>query len=1189
MNSTIEQYTRGNITLELPEIILSETEIEISVEAGKTYSGSIIITNDKKRQMKGVAFSSNRHIKLKEEQFVGTEVILHYTVDADKDVSYDSIESEITIVSDCGEYVIPVHVKVTAASLKAGDLAIKNLFQFVDLAKEDLAQAVTLFASEHFPEVLMASEPSRYQEIYQNLLKGRSASGALEEFLIAIHKKQPINLSVSCLAFTYDSIKEPLRDEILITKDLWGYIEIEVSTDAEFIELEQKLLCTDDFVGNQCSLGFGINPEYLREGRNFGHIYLETLNQRFVVEVVCTQRDEEHVKKQQEHKRLQQYYSDLHENYLNFRLKRLEFEEYVTKSEAIIEQVMQIQPDEMLKLLGCHLDMMKGNRLEAKQVLDRYEHKLPELKETNAVVFCTVYYLKALVYQEEAMIQNACDIIRGMYQLGHTDFIIFWFLIYMDKSYINNKRQLLEDLKMQYEEGCRSPIMYFEALNVIQADPALLQELDAFEQQIINFGVKRGSLSEDVARQYAYLAGKERYYNKLIFHSLEQMYALYPEKDILTAICSTLIKGHQRSPRDFKWYKLGVESQLRVTELHEYYMYTIDERSTDPLPQSILLYFIYNSRLNDKKRAYLYARIVRDKAGNPSIYRTYAKKIEQFALRQLLNENLNDNLAILYENLVEEDQVTPEAAKCLAKLAYRRQIVCKNPKITGVYVVQKELEKEEYLTFNDHSVYVDVLTEDAVYYFTDQKQQRYVTSVEYEEKQLLKVTDKLQELLYQTDMNLYQYVDRLAAEGAYQSYDEATVQLCRQAMELPDLNGKYRNELAKQLIYYYNSRHESEILNEYLVGIDLKELDRKSRCSMLEILIQQEQYEMVLEEIRTFGYEELNGSHLSHFCVVLIHQEEECLPKEMLQDMCLCAFINGSRQPEILDYLVKHYVGPTAMMVQILKAAKASQIAAHNMEEQVLAQVLFSQGDIGKVLEHFISFYQYAPKSNVSHAYLNYASTLYLMNDICPALNLLGCMKHEFLERRNIFCALALLKYFSNHLEEVIDEEKSFVADLLEEAVLQEAVLPEFVRLGEKIAIPNVMRNKTWISYRSQTKNPVKLYYRVLSDTDKMEVPYTSEMLTPAILGFYVRSVILFYQETLEYYFEEEINGEKVQSEVFRAEYQPEEIKYQSTFEQLNEMIRLYETKEDNGDHLADLIESYVKKEYIIQHYFRVL
>jgi len=1189
LNNTIEQYTKGNMNLELPEIILSETEIEISVEAGKTYSGSIIITNDKTRQMKGVAFSSNRHIKLKEKQFVGTEVILHYTIETDKGASFDPIEGEITIISDCGEYAIPVNAKVTAASLKAGDTAVKNLFQFADLAKEDWAQAVSIFTSEQFPEVMMASEPSRYKDIYYNLLKGRAPSGALEEFLIAIHKKQPINLSVSCLSFKYDTIKESLLDKVLITKDLWGYTEIAVSTDAAFIELDQTLLCTDHFIGNQYSLEFRINPEQLREGKNYGNIYLETLQQQFVVEIECNQKMTEHTEEQLRYRQLKEFKSRLYENYINFRLQKLEFEDYIAQSEAVIEQALLIQPDEKLKLLGCHLNMMKGDRLTAKEILDQYENKLEDLKELNPVVFCAVYYLKALVYQDEVMIQNANDIIRGMYQLGNTDFIIFWFLIYMDKCYIGDRKRLLEDLKEQYEHGCRSPIMYFEVMNLFQADPALLQELSEFERQAVSFGVKRGFVSEDVARQYAYLAGKERYYNKLTFHCLERMYEMYPEKDLLTAICSTLIKGHQRSSKVFKWYKLGVESQLRVTELQEYYMDTIDESSTEPLPQPILLYFIYNSRLNDKKRAYLYARIIKEKPVNPRIYQTYAKKIERFALLQLLNHNLSENLAVLYENLVEEDQVTKEAAECLSQLAFRREIICKNPKITGVYVVQKELEKEEYLPLTDGSAYVDVLTDDAVYYFTDQNEQRYVASVEYEEKTLLKATDKLQELLYQTNMNLYQYVDRLAAEGAYHSFDDTTAQLCSQAAELPELNKYYRNELIKQLVYYYNSRHDSETLEYYLKQLDLTLLDRKSQLTMLEILIQEDQYDRVLEGIQLCGYDELNTNRLSRLCILLMQQEEECLPKEMLDAMCMSAFNNGSREPELIQYLVKHYVGPTAKAAQILKAAQAGQVPAHNMEEQLLAQVLFSQGDINKVLDQFISFYQYVPKAVVSHAYLNYAAALYLMQDQQPPMKLLGCMKHEFLERKNLYCAMALLKYFSQHPQEVIDEEKDFVHNLLEEAVTQQAVLPEFTRLGEKISLPNMMRNKTWISYRTTGRNPVRLFYRVLADTDKTEPGFTSEIMMPAVLGIYVRSVILFYQETLEYYFEEDVNGETVKSEVFRAEFKPEEMKYQSTFEQLNEMIRLYENKEEQGDELADLIESCVKKEFIIQHYFRVL
>lgn len=1188
MNNTIEQFTKGNISLELPEIILSDTEIQVSVEAGKTYSGTVILTNDKKIKMKGVVFSSNCHIKLKEEQFVGSEVILHYTVDDINRELTDTIEGNITIISDCGEITIPVKAAVVAASLKTEGQNLKNLFQFTDLAKEDWAKAVAVFKAEEFEEVLLDSEPARYKEIYHNLLKGRSPSGALEEFLIAIHKKQPINLSVSRLSFTYETIQEPLLDKIIITKDLWGYTEIRVTSDASFIELDHKLLWTDNFIGNQYSLQFKINPEKLREGKNYGHIYLETALQSFTIDIVCHQK-EEPSPEMQARTALKKDHSNLLENYLNFRLQKIDFEEYVSKSEEIIQRIRTIQDVEFLSLLECHLCIMKGDRLKAIEILGGYEKRIPELKDSKPVVFCAVYYLKALVYQDEVMIQNANEIIRGMYQLGHQDFIIFWFLIYMDKCYIGNRKLLLNDLRKQYEQGCNSPMMYFEAMSVYQAEPALLNELDTFTIKVLHFGMRREFLSEDVARQYAYLAGKERYYNALVFHTLEKLYAKYPEKDLLTAICGTLIKGHQRAPRCFQWYKLGVESQLRVTELHEYYMYTIDESSKDPLPQPILLYFIYNSRLNDKKRAYLYARIVNDKASNPSIYRTYSKKIEQFAIKQLLSKRMNENLAVLYEDLMEQNRVPEEAVQSLAELAYRTEIICHNPNMQGVYVVHKELAKEQYVPLVDQKAYVDVLTDEVTYYFTDAKEQRYVASVEYEEKRLLKETDRLQEILYLAHANLYQYVDSLAAEGAYHSYEEGSVELCKQAMELPDLRPEYKNALIEQLIYYYNGYHNIEQLDFYLNQINLAMLSRKSHCNILEICIQRENYRQVIQDIQTSGYEDLSIGRLSKLCVRLIQEQDETFTKTQLVDMCMYAFMNGGREPEMIHYLAEHFVGATNIMSRIWQVAAMNNIPTHALEEQLLAQVLFARGDISKVLEIFINFYRYAPKANVSIAYLNYASTLYLMKDEQPRLDLLGCMKHEVVERKNLLCTISLLKYFSEHPQEVIADEKEFVAGLLENAVMNQVILPQFVHLEDKINLPNVMRNKTWIQYRTESGRNVKLYYRILTSLEDQGAEFTKELIAPSILGIYVRSFVLFYNETLEYYFTEEVNGEERSSEVKQIRYEASGRRYHSTFEQLNDMLELFQQKDSSQEELAEMIERYVKKEYIIQHYFKAI
>lgn len=61
---------------------------------------------------------------------------------------------------------------------------------------------------------------------------------------------------------------------------------------------------------------------------------------------------------------------------------------------------------------------------------------------------------------------------------------------------------------------------------------------------------------------------------------------------ILQEVCSLLIKGSKTGPDAFTWYQMGVESHLRITNLYEYYMASVDLDSVLELPKVILMYFL---------------------------------------------------------------------------------------------------------------------------------------------------------------------------------------------------------------------------------------------------------------------------------------------------------------------------------------------------------------------------------------------------------------------------------------------------------------------------------------------------------------------------------------------------------------------------------------------------------------------
>ena len=1210
MKNKIEQYARGNFVYEHPEIILSETEIRFLVEANKKYSGTVTITNEKKLPMKGIVYSSSRLIRVQEQQFVGKENLLHFEVDG-KDLEVgEVIEGTIDIVSDCGEASIHLCGKVTTPTFSSAYGPIGTMNDLVEYAKSDWAGALKVFEEPEFCDSFLL-EGVVEREIYDHLMKGQSKSQAFEEFLIAIHRKQPISLTLSANSFAYEAVNEPLLDKIILTKDLWGYTEIRVDADCEFIQLEPKILSTDNFLGNQYSLEFQINPNKLTRGTNVGHITIETMTQSFEVRVTCNQPvpiTQEMINR----RKMKEYRARLVELYLGFRLRKIPLEQYIRESGELVNSSLAIEPSDEMQLLKIHLAMINQDEMLASQMLSAYEQRLEELRESAPVLYCGVYYLRALQYKDEANIVMSCEAIREIYQEGHTDFMIFWFLIYLDKHYLGQKKLLLEDLYLKFQDGCTSPMLYYEAAHIYLSEPGLLHGLGDFERQVMRFAFKHNMFNEEIANHYAYLASKERYYSRLVFNTLEKLYAKYESKDLLTAICSMLIKGHLRSNRYFRWFKLGVEAQLRVTELHEYYMYAIDERLEEELPQQILLYFIYNSSLNDKKRAYLYARIVKNKQSNGSIYRTYARKIEQFAKKQLESGAISENLAVLYQDLVDEDQVTEELYPALAKIAYKAEIFCPNPRIKGVAVSWCALKGEEYVPLQEQVALVNLYSKDALISLVGENEERYVATVEYEVRYILRQDDKLAALMQWARQSLYQQLEHIAFDGAYMRFNENAEQICKQCLELTEVRKDFRNRILTQLIYYCNEHQQTDALEYYLRSLDIQSLNLPDRNKILEICINQEAYDLAWQIIDQYGYEHIGiGKLLQLFLRCLAEQtmpdqvvseqiavgqsDATChatnsicpqVSERLLGQISNYLFLKGRRDPELLAYLVKHYEGPTQTLYRIWQSARKDDLQAQRLEEQFLVQAMFAGEELSTKQNVFLSYYRQGGDRRIITAYLNIIAYLALLQNQIIDKELLECMVTELNNSENELYMIAVLKHASNHVEEITNEEEPVLAQLLSMAVVRNLVLPCFKNLSAKIELPNTMKNKQYIEYQTKPDTRVTLSYRLIGK-NLPQSEFTSELLTPMMAGIYTRSFLLFYGESFEYYFTEEIGDEVIRTSPTLLPWRGMDGKATSNYSKINEMLRLYE--EQKIDELSNKIENYVKEDYIRNHYFKNL
>ena len=73
--------------------------------------------------------------------------------------------------------------------------------------------------------------------VYNGIVAAKPSHQNMEEFLIGIKKKKRISFSLDKSEAEFYDFDEITRDQIAITKDDWGYIELKVETDVDFIQL----------------------------------------------------------------------------------------------------------------------------------------------------------------------------------------------------------------------------------------------------------------------------------------------------------------------------------------------------------------------------------------------------------------------------------------------------------------------------------------------------------------------------------------------------------------------------------------------------------------------------------------------------------------------------------------------------------------------------------------------------------------------------------------------------------------------------------------------------------------------------------------------------------------------------------------------------------------------------------------
>lgn len=1114
MRKTLLAMAEDKFAYEDDELILSESRLEFICETDEIISGKFYIESDLKREIKGILYSTNFRMKCSEVQFSGKKVEISYTFNAKGLDDKETVKGDIYIESNVGEYNLPFVVTVLNEDVSSSMGVIRNMFHFANLAHYDYEEAYRLFTSGKIRLIKMDASERMH---YEMLARANSSRENLEEFLLTANKKKPVVVNIE-----NDNIKEKYNGEnfslsVVLTKSGWGYFQMEVSSDSEFIELDKRKILSDDFVGNQLEYKFIVNGSKLHKGKNYARVNFCGFNQQLHVTVEVDVKKES---KNGERHEVKKIMSSLCQLYIQVRTHTIHNAAWIKESQSLVERWISVVPDnKFLQIFHAQLLILGKQNNEAEIILEKFG-KERFIKRQEPELYAYLLYVQALYRQEEEFTRQAVVETRALFEAHPHSVVIFWALLFLDDEIQSNAVKKYQMLHEQFVYGCRSPFIYLEAFILLRSDVSLINSIGNFEKQVLSFALHQALITENMAIEAAKASISVKEYDCLLCRLMQSFYKLFERRECLEAVCSQLIKGGFRNEDAFFWYELGVNSGLKINLLYEYYIYTVPSDRMEKLPKEILLYFCYNHNMDYRNKAYLYANIIRHKSDIQYLYEKYEPYINQFVQEQAIKRHVNEDLIYLYENHIDILTENEECCEILEELIFTNVVTCKRNDIKNVIVCYEELSKREEFPVIDNKSYIRIYTDSAFIALEDLDGKIHFETVDYSIKALLtrgKINRFASKLKKEKTVIL---LNRYKKMGAI--LDKDNVNICQRLLKKDILTGEFREELIDKLIAYFESIWEDEVVINLLGKVDFKKIDSRRRAVYFEKMILLGMYDEVYGLLFEYGYENINPKRLVRLCSRLISSGKD---EDRLVDLCSYVFSKGKFDEIMLNYLVSECYSSTYHMIAIWKAANNFDVDSYKICERLLIQMLYTGFMPGRTYDIFEDYCAHSPKNEVVMAYISYISYEYVVNQQVTEERffhrILKMWKRK--DKLNDSCILAYLKY-CNEKNSVEEEEEEFVCEGIESLENKNITLSFFKGVAKLVNTDNLFNERTWIEYLASPQKKVVIYYRIIDDECK-QAEFVREELKSVFGPIFSKEIVLFFGETLQYYIVEEDNS----------------------------------------------------------------
>ena len=285
MRERINRLAKGIIDMEVPTIAIQPESLDhVEIDAGGLEKKELYITSQNGLHIKGLAYSSNPRVRVLSASFGGLRNHVMYEIDSEYLEYGDTIEGSFSLITNGGEFTVPYSFAVQSGVSGRALKKLKEPKDFVSLAKQNYETAVQIFEYRDFAGVPFMQD-MKIRSLYDGLLGRGNRYGQVEQFMIGLGLKSPVELQIGEQRREYSAIERNSRDTIELHRSGWGYLAVNVRVDGSFIRIGKKNFTNDDFTGGVFEFPFELTPGGLHAGRNLGSITFETLNESITVEI----------------------------------------------------------------------------------------------------------------------------------------------------------------------------------------------------------------------------------------------------------------------------------------------------------------------------------------------------------------------------------------------------------------------------------------------------------------------------------------------------------------------------------------------------------------------------------------------------------------------------------------------------------------------------------------------------------------------------------------------------------------------------------------------------------------------------------------------------------------------------------------------------------------------------------------